>query len=1247
MLRKVLFTLGIAILMGSYAYGQNATIKGKVTESDGKTGVPFANVALLKEGLIVKGAEAGDDGSFSLSPIGSGTYTLRVTVTGYKTSFTEDIVIQGNIVRIVDVPLESGDQTLTTVTVTDSRIFEPGDVTKSTRLRGEELVNMGKSIGAILSGMGGVTTSASGTSIRGGRPGENLQYMIDGSPATIMPPTFAIAEYAFIQGALPAEYGTAAVVEIETKGFSREHRGAIEAKGSVDGFNNFSMSFGFTGPLARRKDEDRTIFMGYMLAGQASYSPGTAVRGGTYRASQETIDYLIENPLRRSGNVAFPQVDYVTKYQEDEILSLEEKRGRRLQNAWDVSGTLTGKIDMKLSDNVDLMLKGSFSYNKGKGWDIRNSLFNSVNNGVSEDIRWDVAARLTHHIKTDSSSIVKNVYYRLYGYYSQINARSYSDLHKDNLFEYGYLGQFDYSRQTVYKQDKVEMEVDGQKHQVVEMFDKDVAYDVAFTPFEKNKALANYTSGALDYIGDFPEYTDVNGLIQMYSGLLNGQRLSTQAYGLFNIPGRPYDRNSRSLTAVINPRFAFSFDIKNHTIKLGAEYYQTISRAHSIAPYEIWTVMRDIANRHIKELDLENPIYSRDEMGRFTDTVSYNRIVNLDEERQFSRSIREKMNLKPDEWVEIDKYDPSTYSLDMFSPEDLFNSGNSLISYYGYDYTGKTTTNKPITMGDMKNWFNGDNANRNIKTIGAYKPIRISAYIQDKFAIKSLFFDLGLRLDIFDKNQPVVKDMYLMRDAYTVQEALALDGYTIENEIYKVPSQLKDSKEKVYVYVKDVDASSLTVTAYRKGNIWYDPDGTEITNPDELATASGKPKLLPLLKTGSDIGGTISEVNFNAFEDYKPTFANGGIALSPRIAFAFTVAEFSKFTASYNIITNSHSSMLNPVTYLYFNTYATRSATRELISNPGLRPDRSIEYEIGFEQAFSKGTMKIDFSAYYNEKRDQIQAYHYTQAYPEAYYSQINMDFGTVQGFKLGLTMHKIKNLRIRGDYTIQFAKGTGSTASSTINLIRSGAPNLRTLTLLSYDQRHKFNLSLTYEFGMGPDYKGPTTPVAIKNSDRPREIKWFQAAGVSLQFAAGSGFPYTQSSEPYSTVLPEGAGQRVVKGRISGSRMPWIFDCDLNIWKGFPVILKNNEDVAKRKMGQIVVSLTISNVFEFDQINSVYAYTGSATDDGYLTAAKFQQDIATRTDITSFQDYYSILMEGYNQLGGPRRFDLSIRFQF
>jgi outer membrane receptor protein involved in Fe transport len=660
--------------------------------------------------------------------------------------------------------------------------------------------------------------------------------------------------------------------------------------------------------------------------------------------------------------------------------------------------------------------------------------------------------------------------------------------------------------------------------------------------------------------------------------------------------------------------------------------------------------MREVTNRHTNDINTSDPYYHTDENGRFLDTISYPQLVNQTAQSKFDSIFRDKLrglgyDIKATDWIDMDSYEPSMYSLDMFGPEDLFNNGgNSILGFYGYDYTGKNKINNPITMANMQEWFNGGSAYPDFQKIGAYKPLKISAYIQDKFGIKSLFFDLGIRLDVFDRNQPYVKDMFLYRGAYTVGEAL--NSKRLSSEI-NIPQFIKDNADDYYIYVNrlDGDISEGDITAYRSGKVWYNPSGQEVTDPNTLAVEAGNPTLTPLLKENPD-ESDITKVKWDAFEDYTPTFKNGGVSLSPRIAFAFTVAENSKFTASYNVITKGFEMRLNPITYLYFSTFAAASSnsSTSLLSNPGLRPEKDINYEIGFEQAINKN-LKVSFSAYYSEKRDQIQAYYYSQAYPESYYSYTNMDFGTTQGFVLGLEMRRTQNLNFRANYTLQFAKGTGSSEASSLTLIRNKVPNLRTLTVLSFDQRHKISLNLRYQFLDGPDYNGPVTKKEIKGTGRIREIKWLQLAGADLIFIASSGLPYTASSEAYSTIA--GQGQRVVKGSLYGSRMPWIFDCDLNIWKGFPVVLKKSDDPRARKIGMILVSLAIQNLLELNDIKYVYPYTGSAVDDGFLTASKFQQYIAAQENPTSYIDYYTIMMEGTNRLGAPRQFNLSIKFEF
>ncbi len=94
--------------------------------------------------------------------------------------------------------------------------------------------------------------------------------------------------------------------------------------------------------------------------------------------------------------------------------------------------------------------------------------------------------------------------------------------------------------------------------------------------------------------------------------------------------------------------------------------------------------------------------------GVFVDTINYKNLSNIESQALFDKNLRTKLGAAEDEWIDIDNYDPKTFSLDMFSAEELLNEGNSYVSYSGYYYLGTKTTNKPLTMKDMKNGINDD-----------------------------------------------------------------------------------------------------------------------------------------------------------------------------------------------------------------------------------------------------------------------------------------------------------------------------------------------------------------------------------------------------------------------------------------------------------------------------------------------------------------------------------------------------------
>ena len=57
--------------------------------------------------------------------------------------------------------------------------------------------------------------------------------------------------------------------------------------------------------------------------------------------------------------------------------------------------------------------------------------------------------------------------------------------------------------------------------------------------------------------------------------------------------------------------------------------------------------------------------------------------------------------------------------------------------------------------------------NRYAREIAPFEPIYMAGYIQDKFAVEDLIFNIGLRVDRYDANQQVLKDRYVLYPTYT------------------------------------------------------------------------------------------------------------------------------------------------------------------------------------------------------------------------------------------------------------------------------------------------------------------------------------------------------------------------------------------------------------------------------------------------------------------------------------------------
>ena len=402
---------------------------------------------------------------------------------------------------------------------------------------------------------------------------------------------------------------------------------------------------------------------------------------------------------------------------------------------------------------------------------------------------------------------------------------------------------------------------------------------------------------------------------------------------------------------------------------------------------------------------------------------------------------------------------------------------------------------------------------------------------------------------------------------------------------------------------------------YRDGNNWYKADGQLVSDPTVIG-GSSNPK--PFLKNDKDAPLTSS-----AFKDYTPA-----VNIMPRVAFSFPISDEATFFAHYDVLTQrpTEFSRFDPTDYLNM-----KFQNDPLITNPSLKPERTVDYALGFQQVLSK-TSSLKIEAFYRELRNMIQIRKFNGAYPIAYRAFDNIDFGTVKGLTLTYDLRRTGNIRLNASYTLQFADGTGSTSQSQSALINAGIPNLRSINPFSYDQRHRIILTTDYRFAGGTDYNGPM-------------IKDFQVlANTGFNFIGnlGSGTPYTP--QQFATPIT-GEIAPSTEGSINGARLPWQFSVDFQADRNFDLYF--GEDKSKKPSANLNVYIWVTNLLNNRNVRSVHRFTGITEDDGYLASAPAQQFINQQNDPDSFRNYYSMFINDPGRLGAPRQIRLGVRLDF
>lgn len=256
----------LILFLTQFVYAQRGTINGTVVDKN--TNEPLPSVNVVVKGTYY-GAATDFEGRFTIPNVTPGSYTVEVTLIGYKTVQYTGVKVNPGETTTLNVKLEETVLSVgqEVVVIGERPLFNIEETASRRSITSEDIqLAVVKDVRDVVSLQAGVVSSDNEIYIRGGRSYENA-YLIDG--ISVQDPLAgqgfglqiapqAIAEMEVITGGYNAEYGqaTSGVVNITTKEGTKSYSGSIGYKrdhfwfnkNSITNFNTDIYEFNLSGP---------------------------------------------------------------------------------------------------------------------------------------------------------------------------------------------------------------------------------------------------------------------------------------------------------------------------------------------------------------------------------------------------------------------------------------------------------------------------------------------------------------------------------------------------------------------------------------------------------------------------------------------------------------------------------------------------------------------------------------------------------------------------------------------------------------------------------------------------------------------------------------------------------------------------------------------------------------------------------------------------------------------------------------
>ena len=264
---------------------------------------------------------------------------------------------------------------------------------------------------------------------------------------------------------------------------------------------------------------------------------------------------------------------------------------------------------------------------------------------------------------------------------------------------------------------------------------------------------------------------------------------------------------------------------------------------------------------------------------------------------------------------------------------------------------------------------------------------------------------------------------------------------------------------------------------------------------------------------------TLLEADWVDHESFVSQALRGNV--SPRLSIGYPISARTVFYFNYGHF------LQYPDRDQLFRPPVDATLADNYVGNPALEPQRTIQYETGFDQLIFDD-LSLGIRGFYKDIFDLVASRRTRDNI------WVNLDYASARGFEVIITKQASRNYSGSIGYTFQLAKGRSSDPfQAVLNPQFLGLPRE---TRVAWDQRHTLNLFVGYRVGANEDFTVLGLPLN----------NW----GASATWNFGSGFPYT----PYN----QGRELDDVYLTNTGDG-PYTSELNLSMFKGFKVVDKLN----------------------------------------------------------------------------------------